>query len=267
MPIGIFDSGIGGLTAVQELERLVPDADFIYFGDTARLPYGTRSEFVINKYAMQDCRFLKTQNVDAVLVACGTVSSNSLQLLKQTFSMPIVGVIDSAVEKAVDIAQKGNGIISVLGTGATIKNGAFEKTIKKIDPNLKVLSKACPMFVPLVENGYTNKNDTITILAAKEYLEEIIPQKPSAVILGCTHYPLLSEIISDLLPESRLINSSAEAVHELLSVMKKKNIPLTKTNNKKFYVSDDVEMFCSNAKTFLNGYNLSDVKKLDIEAY
>ncbi len=267
-PIGIFDSGLGGLTAINEVKRLMPDEDYIYFGDTARIPYGTRSKEVIKKYSMQDCRFLISKNVKAILVACGTVSSNALDLLQESFSLPIIGVIEGAAKKAALIAESGNGIVAVLGTDATVESGAFKYAVEKINPSLKVMQKSCPMFVPLVENGYTGRHDIAANAIANEYLSGIAPFKPAAVILGCTHYPLLSDIISNILPDSILISSGSEAAAVLRENLFAKGL-LTGSGSGKtiFYTSDDTLLFARNAKLFL-GKDISDnIYKTDIENY
>lgn len=267
-PIGIFDSGLGGLTAISEIQRLMPDENYIYFGDNARIPYGTRSREVIKKYSMQDCRFLISKGVKAILIACGTVSSNALDSLLDNFTLPIIGVVEGAAKRAVEIAEAGNGIIAVLGTDATVNSGAFKRAIEKINPSLTVVSKSCPMFVPLVENGHTAKDDIAANAISKEYLTDIIPIQPSAVILGCTHYPLLSEILEAMLPDSILISSGREAA----ATMKEKLLQtelLTGNGSGKttFYTSDDITLFAKHAKRFL-GSDISDnIHRTDIENY
>lgn len=267
-PIGIFDSGLGGLTAINEIKRLMPNEDYIYFGDTARIPYGTRSKEVIKKYSMQDCRFLISKNVKAILVACGTVSSNALDLLQKSFSLPIIGVIEGAAKKAAAIAEKGNGIVAVLGTDATVASCAFKNAVEKINPSLKVIQKSCPMFVPLVENGYTGRHDIAANAIANEYLSEIAPYRPAAVILGCTHYPLLSDIISNYLPDSVLISSGSEAAAVLREKLLEKGLLTGEGNGRTiFYTSDDPLLFARNAKRFL-GKDISDnIYITDIENY
>lgn len=267
-PIGIFDSGLGGLTAVSEIQRLLPNEDFIYFGDTARVPYGTRSREVIEKYSMQDCRFLLSKEVKAILIACGTVSSNALDLLTESFSLPIIGVVEGAAKRAVEIAEANNGIIAVLATAATIKSNSFVNAITKINPKLTVIPKSCPMFVPLVENGHTDKNDVAANAIAQEYLAEIALQKPSAVVLGCTHYPLLSDILKKILPNSVLISSGREAAATLKEKLFDSGL-LTGNGSGKtdYYTSDDITMFTSLAKRFLGSDISKNTYKTDIENY
>ena len=170
MRIGIFDSGLGGLTAVRELELRRPDAGYVYFGDTARVPYGGRSKEVLDRYAVQDSRFLISKKVDAIMVACCTVSANCLGTLENTFDIPFYGVIEPAVRAAAQIASAGNGKIAVLCTSATLKSGTFERSIKKLDPSLSVTSKACPLLVPLVENGRISVDDPLANIAVSEYV-------------------------------------------------------------------------------------------------
>lgn len=267
LPVGVFDSGLGGLTAFAELRRLMPDEDLVYFGDNARIPYGTKSPEVIAKFAMQDVRFLMTRQVKAILVACGTVSSTCLPMLKKTLCIPIIGVVGAAAKKACEVASEGRRRIAVLGTGATIRSGAFEKEIA-LHGEFETVSRACAMFVPLVENGYTSKDDVAANAIAKEYLADIADFRPDAVILGCTHYPLLSEIISSFLPDSVLISSGYEAAHELFGVLTDKKLVNPKGHSiTTFYTSDDAALFASGARAFLGRDLTHGVMFTDIERY
>ena len=217
---------------------------------------------------MQDCRFLLSKNVKAILVACGTVSSNALDLLQESFPLPIIGVIEGAAKKAVQIAEKGNGIVAVLGTDATVQSGAFKNAVEKINPAIQVIQKSCPMFVPLVENGHTGRHDIAANAIANEYLSEIVPFHPAAVILGCTHYPLLSDVISNILPDSVLISSGSEAAAVLKENLSEKELLTSEGSGKTtFYTSDDTALFARNAKRFL-GKDISDnIYKTDIENF
>jgi len=263
--IGIFDSGLGGLTAVEELRKAMPNADFIYFGDTARIPYGTRSVDTIRNYALQDCRFLMSQGVTSILVACGTVSTNALDIIRSTFPVPVVGVVEGAAKKAACIAKKGRGRVLVLGTPATIKSGAFAKAVKEKGCD-EVLSIPCPMFVPLAENGYTTVKHIPALEIAKEYLAPAFDFAPDAVILGCTHYPLLAEVISYLLPNSVLVSSGAEAVNQLKEMLISSCGEQTGGGKGRYFVSDGVEGFAENARRFLHA-PLSEVTAIDINSY
>ncbi len=263
--IGIFDSGVGGLTAVESLRKVIPDGDFVYFGDTARIPYGTRSVETIRSYALQDCRFLMSRGVNAILVACGTVSTNALDIIRETFPVPAFGVVEGAAEKAASVAAAGRGRVLVLGTPATVKSGAFEKALKAKGCE-QVVSVACPMFVPLAENGYTSVNQLPALEIAREYLAPVAEFCPDAVILGCTHYPLLTDVISHFLPHSVLISSGAEAVEQLKNELLASRVEISCGGKEEYFVSDGAEGFYETAKRFLT-HPISDVKVIDINAY
>ncbi len=264
--IGVFDSGLGGLTALKEIRRLMPNADLVYFGDTARMPYGILSKEVIDKYAAQDCALLVSMNADIILAACGTVSSNSLPLLREKFSTPIYGVVEGAAAAAVRVASDGNGRILVLGTEATVSSGTFERAIRNLDSDIEVDSVACPMFAPMVEAGRTDAKDEFCIAAASKYLSPIAHRKHSAVILGCTHYPLLTDLISRFLPSSQLISSGKEAA-KLLSVrMAEKGINACESGKTVFYTSDKANHFLKNATKFFGSEIKSNVIQIDVES-
>lgn len=265
LPIGVFDSGLGGLTAMNELHRIMPNEDIIYFGDSARIPYGTKSKQVIKKFALQDARFLLSKGVKAILVACGTVSSNCLDDVKDESGIPVVGVIEEAAKTASDIAKKGSGRVAVLGTSATVKSGAFETELNKngIDG---VVSVACPMFVPLVENWHPTKNDEATNSIISEYLKDIKETKPDAAILGCTHYPLLASAIKNHLPETELISSGAEAAKALKEELETLGLTNGDGGKLEFYTSDDAELFRANATKFVGSLD-GDVSHIDIELF
>ena len=265
--IGVFDSGVGGLTAVRAFDRIMPECDIIYFGDTARVPYGTKSKAVIEKYAFQDCRFLISKGVKALLAACGTVSSNCLPELARELGIPVTGVVSPAAKKAYETACAGNRTVAVLGTAATVRSGAFEREIRSYGDDIKIVSRACPLFVSLVENGKYAPDDPMANLAVKEYLEQVIPLSPAAVILGCTHYPLLAEVIAKYLPESTLINASEEAVRSLCGLTRGDGSVCGSGARRVFYVSDDPEGFAQSGKAFL-GQDISDkVNYVNIEEY
>ena len=265
--IGVFDSGVGGLTAVNAFDKIKPECDIIYFGDTARVPYGTKSKAVIEKYAFEDCRFLLSKGVKAILAACGTVSSNCLPELKSALGVPVTGVVEPAAEKAYSIAVSGNRTVAVLGTAATVRSGAFEREVRKYGADIKIVSVACPLFVSLVENGRVSPDDPIANIAVSEYLETVIPLSPAAVILGCTHYPLLSGVIAKYLPTSVLINTSEEAVNALCGMTGGDSDICGSSRKREFYVSDDPEGFAQNGKAFL-GQDISDrIDQIDIEDF
>jgi len=264
LAIGVFDSGVGGLTAVKELNNILPNENIIYFGDTARIPYGSRSKETILKYANEDINFLRQHGIKMIIAACGTVSSviNTKALVED---IPFTGVLLPAVQAACGATV--NGKIGVIGTQATIKSGSYGRAIKTIRPNSFVVGKACPLFVPLVENGYTDKDNKIARMVVEEYLEPIKNEGVDTLILGCTHYPLLKEIIADIVGEGvTLISAGEEAAKFANLCLLEQNLLNTSDNIGKntFYVSDSVEMFEENAKQFLGHDVHGDVFKVDI---
>lgn len=266
-PIGVFDSGLGGLTAVREIKKIMPYEDIIYFGDTGRVPYGTRSKDTILKYTKQDIDFLKSHNIKAIVVACGTVSSVALDEVAGDYDIPIIGVVQPAVNTA--ITGKKHQRIGIIGTTSTIKSGAYSRRIEEISKqkslDIKTFEKDCPLFVPLVENGRFSADDAVTKLVVEEYLQEIKSQNIDTLILGCTHYPLLSEIISNFLGENvRLIDpgkATAEYVAKTFKSCEKK------IATHSYYVTDDVASFTKNAKTFLGEEIQDKTELIDILEY
>lgn len=207
-PIGVFDSGIGGLTAVRELLRQLPHESVVYFGDTARLPYGNKSQETVTRFSLEIASFLVRQNVKCLVVACNTASSHALDTLRARYDLPIVGVIDPAAKAAV--AASPHGLVGVVGTLATVGSHAYVEAIRRIAPGANVLSRACPLFVPLVEEGWLDHR--VTRLVAEEYLAELRAAHLESLILGCTHYPLLAPLLHELMgPEVTLVDSGAEA--------------------------------------------------------
>lgn len=261
--IGIFDSGLGGLTALREARRLLPTADFLYFGDTGRVPYGSRSKDTIVHYATQIMHFFAEMKVDAALSACGTVSSVALDSIRAFSGFPVVGVVEPAAKEAV-LASK-NRRIGVIGTGATIRSGAFDRAIHKIAPDAKVLGEACPLFVPLVENGLIDENDSVTLEVARRYLTPIRDFGADTLILGCTHFPIIAPCIQKVLPGVTLINSGSAAAKALIDTLPsdaaKGNGTLT------CYVSDDPSGFRDVASIFLGARFDAPICKINIEGY
>jgi glutamate racemase len=208
-PIGVFDSGLGGLTAVKELRRVLPGEDIVYFGDTARVPYGSRSRETILKYARQDVRFLLRSGVKAILIACGTVSTVALPELESEFNVPISGIIRPAARKAAEVTR--SGLVGLIATQASVRARGFERAMRSIVPDVTLYSEACPLLVPLVENGRLGREDPVTRHVLEEYLAPMRERGVDTLILGCTHYPLLAEAIGAILPGVTLINAGAEA--------------------------------------------------------
>ncbi len=260
--IGVFDSGLGGLTAVRELMKILPGENIVYFGDTARVPYGTRSRDTIRKFAAQDLRFLLEQDLKAVLVACGTVSSVALPDLQRMTDIPVIGVVEPTASAACEATR--NRKIGILGTSATVKSGSYKTAIAAIDSGISVTSVSCPLFVPLVENGYLTGQ--ITELVAAEYIRPLQDAGVDTVILGCTHYPLLKPVLSKLFgPDVVLIDSGRQAALELAEVLRQRDqLSLQTEGTRRYYVSDEVSNFSHVAGMFLDRSIDGQVKKVTI---
>ena len=267
--IGIFDSGLGGLTVAREVVRALPEEKIVYFGDTARVPYGSKSAETIRHYAEQILAFLKTQDVKAIVVACNTVSAYALEDLRHSVSVPVVGVVKPGARVAA--AATKNRRIGVIGTEGTVHSGLYERFIQEIDPRIRVFQKACPLFVPLVEEGWWK--DDITRCVAERYLEPLKEEDVDTLILGCTHYPLIRKLLSEVIgPEVQLINPAYETAQELKRILKEKDLvredstPLRKEEQYSFYVSDAPEKFRDFAAEVLH-FETPDAERVNIEAY
>lgn len=238
-PIGVFDSGIGGLTAVKELFRQLPDESVLYFGDTARLPYGNKSGETVTRFALEISQFLVRKNVKCIVVACATASSHALGALRARHDLPVVGAIEPAARAAV--AASPGGRIGVIGTLATVGSGAYAQAIETLVPGAQVISRACPLFVPLVEEGWLDHD--VTRLVANEYLVELRNAGLESLILGCTHYPLLAPLLARHMgPSVRLIDSGAEAARATAQLLAQRGqlAPATsKGPQHHFFLSDE----------------------------
>lgn len=263
--IGIFDSGLGGLTALKEIRKLLPHEDIVYFGDTGRVPYGTKSRDTIVRYAMQDVRFLSQFSPKAVLVACGTVSSGAMTELHESFDTPIIGVVEATAQAAADATK--NGKIGVIGTSATIKSGSYTKWLKEINSSLEITEQACPLFVSLVENGFIEDGDEITHLTCEKYLAPIRDAGCDTLILGCTHYPIIAHEIARTLPGVTLISSGRESARMLAHELEVRGLLGGGEGKAVYYVSDDTEGFSKNARIFLGEDIDGDVHFADIGKY
>jgi len=262
-PIGIFDSGVGGLTVVSELFRILPQEDIIYFGDTAHLPYGSKSKEAVTRFSLDIVNFLKAQKVKIVIVACNTASSFALSRLREKIDLPVIGVIEPGAQAAIDTTR--NFKIGIIGTEGTIKSRAFEEALKKINRNVKVFSQACPLFVPLVEEGWLDEPETSQI--AEKYLSPLKDKGIDTLILGCTHYPLLKELLSRIMGQGVSLIDTAEATAKAVKKsLGEKNL-LRKGNHKavyKFFVSDDPEKFLQLGMRFL-GEGIDKAERVDLE--
>lgn len=249
-PIGIFDSGIGGLTVAGQIQKMLPGEDIVYFGDTARVPYGTKSKETVTKFSVENVEFLMENNVKLVVVACNTASSLSLDFLKRCFRVPIIGVIEPGAKGAVSSTR--NNRVGVIGTRATISSLAYEKAIKKINPKISVYTQSCPLFVPLVEEGWLNKG--VTGEVASIYLDALKKKGIDTLILGCTHYPLLKEVIQKIMGARTLLIDSAKEVAKEAGIILDSSGLLNRpgrTGKHRFFVSDEPGRFVRMAEKFL----------------
>ena len=267
-PIGVFDSGLGGLTAVRSLRQILPEENLIYFGDTARVPYGGRSRETILKYARQDVRFLKSFDLKAILIACGTVTTTSLDTLQLENTLPIVGVVEPTCRRALLVTRtKKVGIIATL---ASIRSGAYEAVLRRLDPEVEVIGKPCPLFVPLVENGRFRRGDVVIETVAREYLEPLKATGIDTLILGCTHYPLLTDVIADVMgPGVTLVSAGEESAFELKRLLKADGLRAeeTRQGEAEFYVSDQPADFERIASVFLQEDIRHVARRIDIDRY
>ncbi|MBQ8306013.1 MAG: glutamate racemase [Blautia sp.] len=266
-PIGVFDSGVGGLTVAREIMRNLPSEKIVYFGDTARVPYGSKSRETIIRYSRQIIRFLLEQHVKAIVVACNTASAFALETVKHEFPVPVIGVIDAGAQVAA--AETKNKRVGVIGTEGTIGSGIHETVLHRLDPEIRVLGKACPLFVPLVEEGWLH--DPLTTEVAARYLRELKDQDIDTLILGCTHYPLLRSTIGQVMGEHvRLVNPAYETALELKALLTDSGMLSGGAAQEefpyRFFVSDLADKFKSFANSILP-YDVEMTQKIDIEKY
>jgi len=265
LPIGIFDSGVGGLTVYRALHEHLPNERFVYLGDTARVPYGTKSPGTVVRFACEDTQFLIQQNVKAVVVACNTVSAWALPTLERQFSVPIFGVIIPGAQAA--LKKTRNRRIGVIGTSTTVRSQAYSRAILARDDTARVFARACPLLVPLVEEGWTHNKITQTILRA--YLSPILRRQIDTLVLGCTHYPLLKKIIRSVVGKEVALVDSAETCAQFLSERLADTKLLAGTRRRagliQPFVTDEVERFDGMAKRFL-GVPTESAWKVDLPA-
>ena len=270
-PIGVFDSGQGGLTAVREIQSILPSENIIYFGDTSRVPYGGHSPEILLRYARQDVRFLRSFGIKALLVACGTVSTTALPALvseNDDLPIPILGVV--APTCAAAAAATRNQRVGLIATAASVRSGAYERTLASLDGHIRVYAKACPLFVPLVENGRFRPGDLVIETVAREYLEPLRDAGIDTLMLGCTHYPLLMEVIGSIMgPEVTLIDAGAEAARALRTELERRDLLARRDAGAvSLYASDSPGDFAALAGQFLRRPIEKDaVGLVDIERY
>jgi len=261
-PIGLFDSGIGGLTVAKELIKTLPSEDIIYLGDTARVPYGTKSGRTVIAYSHSNTEFLISKGVKLLVVACNTASSVSIPSLREEFDIPVIGVIDPGARKAVSVTKTGK--IGVIGTPSTINSSAYKKAIENLNPDIEVVSKACPLFVPLADEGWIEGQITESI--AREYLDPIKETGIDVLVLGCTHYPLLKYTIQKIMGDQiTLVDSAEETASQIKEILVKKDLlnDNGSQSDRKFYLTDVSETFISVAGRFL-GEKIDKIEMVDI---
>ena len=264
-PIGVFDSGIGGLTVVREIINTLPDENIVYFGDTARVPYGNKSKNTVLRYSRQIVNFLKTKDVKAIVVACNTASALALDELEKEIDIPIIGVVKPGAYAAINTTK--NNRIGVIATQSTVQSRLYQEIIAKEAPGTEVFAKACPLFVPLVEEGWTD--DVITLEVAKRYLRELQDKDIDTLILGCTHYPLLAGLIAEYLGEKiKLVNPALETARSLKKLLS--GFDLLNNNKVKgehyFYVSDSIDKYIAFAESILS-CKVEGAQQIAIETY
>lgn len=267
MPVGVFDSGVGGLTVAREIMRNLPAEKIVYFGDTARVPYGSKSKETVIRYSRQIIRFLQEQQVKAIVIACNTASAFALDEVRHELEIPVLGVIEpGAVVAAKETRNKRVGVIGTIGT---VGSGIHEDYLKSLNPEITVIGKACPLFVPLVEENWLH--DSVTTEVASRYLQELKDKDIDTLILGCTHYPLLRGTIRQVMGEGvRLVNPAYETALELKRLLEEKELLSTGKEQEdfpyRFYVSDLADKFKSFANSILP-YDVEMTQKIDIEKY
>jgi len=264
-PVGVFDSGVGGLTVAREIMRQLPQENIVYFGDTARVPYGSKSQDNIIRFSRQIINFLKTKEVKAIVIACNTASALALDTVKNEIDIPIIGVIEPGARAAV--RETRNAKIGVVGTEATINSETYTKVIKRLNPDAEVVGKSCPLFVPLVEEGFAKHKITEEVIDI--YLSEFKKTDIDTMILGCTHYPLLrSRIMAYLGEQVHIVNPAYETAIDLKSILEKNGTAnhSDRSATYEFYVSDAAEKFTKLANTILP-YDVATTKKINIEEY
>lgn len=252
-PIGVFDSGVGGLTVAREIMRNLPNEKIVYFGDTARVPYGSKSKDTVVRYSRQIVRFLQTQEVKAIVIACNTASALALDTIEKEIDIPIIGVVKPGACMAIEATK--NNRIGVIATQSTIKSNLYQTLIGESNPEITVYGRACPLFVPLVEEGWTK--DPVTEEVAKRYLKELMEKDIDTLIMGCTHYPLLRHLLQKVIGEHvTLVNPAYETAQALKRMLKEMDLETTATSaagcpEHRFFASDGVENFSAYANTIL----------------
>ena len=259
-PIGIFDSGVGGLTVMKEIMRQLPEEHILYLGDTARVPYGTRSPETVLRYSHENARFLIARDIKILVVACNTSSSIALLSLGEKCPVPVIGVVDPGARAAVRVSRKKK--IAVIGTDTTIKSGSYEKAIKSFEASAEVTGVSCPLFVPLIEEGWL-EGDVVT-LTARKYLSPVTNNGADTLVLGCTHYPMIKNVIADIVGIS-LIDSAVETAKEVKRILSEQDMLCEggAESFKEFYVTDFPEKFVKIGERFLD-HKIENISKIEL---
>ncbi|MCQ2461500.1 MAG: glutamate racemase [Clostridia bacterium] len=262
--IGVFDSGIGGLTVVKSIIESMPNENIIYFGDTAHVPYGTRSPRQVTEYVLSDVKFINTFDIKAIVIACNTADSIARVKVEELYDLPVFGVVDPASKRAAEVTK--NNKIGVIATNATIKSESYKAAIAKYNKDAEVFGVPCPLLVPLVENGRFHKGDIVIETVIKEYLDPLMEKGVDTLVLGCTHYPLLMEIIEGLYPSINIISSSGVAAETLKQNLEENGlISETESFDRKYFVSDDAEGFMRQAKVFMGDALGGEVEQVNLD--
>lgn len=247
--IGLFDSGIGGLTVLKELLQLLPDASYFYFGDTARVPYGSKSPETLLRYSFENSTFIMQQDVDLLVIPCNTVCAIALPMLQKCYSIPIIGVIDAACEAAV--AHTRTGRIGVIGTKTTVASGSYQKELQRLKPNIEIFAQACPLFVPYVEEQLFDR--TLLQPVIHHYIDPLVDKGIDTLVLGCTHYPILTPFIQSELPSGiTIVDPAKTCAEKVVAVVTAQNHTSRAPQTLQFFVSDDPHAFKTFGETFLN---------------
>lgn len=262
--IGVFDSGLGGLTVVKSLIETMPDENIIYFGDIAHVPYGTRSKEQITEYVMQDVKFLQKFDIKTIVIACNTADSIARKRVEEICTVPVFGVVEPAARYAAETTK--NNRIGIIATNATVNSGAYKTAIEKYNPDAQVFAVACPLLVPLVEEGRFRRGDEVTERVVAEYLEPLKKAEIDTLVLGCTHYPLLMDIISDAVPGVNIINSGETAAQLVKSELEKSGIENTGNEKpvRRYFVNDSKDEFEKHASLFMGRSLETDVEQVEV---
>ncbi|MCX8043127.1 MAG: glutamate racemase [Desulfobacterota bacterium] len=265
-PIGIFDSGVGGLTVFKEIRRALPEEDILYLGDTARVPYGIRSPETVRKYALANANFLVKQNVKLLIIACNTASAIAMSALHAMYDMPIIDVVRPGARSAAAVTKRRR--VGIIGTEATIRSRAYEQELERIDSSIVVYQQSCPLFVPLAEEGWCEREDPIATMIANRYLAPLKETGIDTLVLGCTHYPILKDVIQHVVGHNIvLVDSAEEIARETVVVLERSGLRRrdTRQGSETFFVTDIPTRFQETGSRFL-GHELNNVHLVDIIA-